>query len=64
MRAGCCGMGHMRRPTRPSAALVIASLVIAAALAPPAYSALAPKLATNTVRSPQIKDKSIRPRSP
>ena len=49
----------MRRPTRPSAALVIASLALAAAMAPPAYSALAPKLAKNTVGSPQIKDKSI-----
>jgi hypothetical protein len=49
----------MRRPSRPSAALVIASLALAAALAPPAYSALAPKLAKNTVGSPQIKDKSI-----
>ena len=48
-----------RRPSRPSAALVIASLALAAALAPPAYSALAPKLAKNTVGSPQIKDKSI-----
>jgi len=47
------------RPIRPSAALVIASLALAAALTPPAYSALAPKLAKNTVGSPQIKDKSI-----
>ena len=46
---------------RPSAALVVASLALAAALAPPAYSALEPKLAKNTVGSPQIKDKSIRP---
>ena len=44
---------------RPSAALVIASLALAAALAPPAYSAIGPKLAKNTVGSPQIKDKSI-----
>jgi hypothetical protein len=49
----------MLRPSRPSAALVIASLALAAALAPPAYSALAPKLAKNTVGSPQIKDRSI-----
>jgi hypothetical protein len=49
----------MRRPARPSAALVIASLALAAALAPPAYSALEPKLGKNTVGSPQIKDKSI-----
>src|SRR5690349_22658484 len=45
---------------RPSAALVVASLALAAALAPPAYSALAPKLAKNSVGSPQIRDKSIR----
>lgn len=44
---------------RPSAALIVASLALAAALAPPAYSALAPKLAKNSVGSPQIKDKSI-----
>jgi len=48
-------------PARPSAALVIASLALAAALAPPAYSALAPMLAKNSVGSPQIKDKSIQP---
>jgi hypothetical protein len=45
---------------RPSAALVVASLALAAALAPPAYSAIAPKLPKNSVGSPQIKDKSIR----
>ena len=47
------------RRTRPSAALVVAFLALAAALTPPAYSALAPKLAKNTVGSPQIKDASI-----
>jgi hypothetical protein len=49
----------MPGPKKPSAALVVASLALAAALAPPAYSALAPKLAKNTVGSPQIKDGSI-----
>jgi hypothetical protein len=49
----------MGRMPRPSAALVIASLALAAALAPPAYSALGPKLAKNSVGSPQVKDKSI-----
>ncbi len=44
---------------RPSAALVIASLALTAALAPPAYSAIAPHLAKNSVGSPQIRDKSI-----
>lgn len=45
---------------RPPAAIVIASLALAAALAPPAYSALGTQLAKNSVGSPQIKDKSIR----
>jgi hypothetical protein len=52
-------MPRPARPTRPSAALVVASLALAAALAPPAYSAMAPKLGKNTVGSPQIKNESI-----
>jgi hypothetical protein len=53
----------MRPPIRlhrPSPAVVIASLALAAALTPPAYSAIAPHLAKNSVGSSQIRDKAIK----
>ncbi len=48
------------RPHRPSPAVVIASLALAAAVTPPAYSAIAPHLAKNSVGSSQIRDKAIK----